>query len=119
MKKLLAILSTLVMALGMTTVAWAEGENVAEVNGTKYDTLAAAVEAAPDGGTVKVLKEITLSETLIVKKKLTLDLNGQTIKNTTDIWNTNTDSWSLISVQTGGDLTVTGNGTMAAKENDC
>ena len=46
-----------------------------------------------------------------------LDLNGKTISNDTDIWNTRTDAWSLVSVQ-AGELTITGNGTLKAKEDD-
>lgn len=69
-----------------------------------------------------VLKnDIELTEQLVVTKKLTLDLNGKELSNATDIWNDTDgiDTWSLISVQDNGELTLTGNGTLNAKENDC
>lgn len=50
---------------------------------------------------------------------MTLNLNGQTINNTTNIWNDATNAWSLISVRENGDLTIEGDGTLKAKEGDC
>ena len=96
---------------------------VAEVNGKKYATLADAIAAATNGQTVTLLADVDLTETLIIKNKtITLDLNGKTISNSTDIWNESTYSWSLISVRDNGDLTINdtaGGGTLKAKENDC
>lgn len=54
-------------------------------------------------------------------KEVTLDLNGKTIKNTTDLWDVpdgHAGNWSLLSVK-GGTLTIKGAGTLQAKENDC
>lgn len=50
---------------------------------------------------------------------VTLDLNGSTVTNTNDIWNTvnGASEWSLVSVN-GGELTIK-NGTLKAKDNDC
>lgn len=47
----------------------------------------------------------------------TLNLNGAVISNTKDIWDEKTESWSLISVGKGKELTIK-NGTLKAKEND-
>ena len=119
MKKALATILALVMALGLTTAAWAEGEGaakVAKIGGTEYDTLQAAVDAATAGQTIVLLKDVDASSGVTVGKKIVLDMNGKKLYNTVDIWDT---SWSLISVQANGDLTITGNGTFAAKENDC
>ena len=44
-----------------------------------FSDLTAAFDAAADGGTVKLLKNVTLSETLRVYEQVTLDLNGFTI----------------------------------------
>ena len=44
-----------------------------------FSDLTAAFDAAADGATVKLLKNVTLSETLRVYKQVTLDLNGFTI----------------------------------------
>ena len=119
MKKVLATILALVMALGLTTAAWAEGEGaakVAKIGGNEYATLQEAVDAATNGQTIVLLKDVDASSGVTVGKKIVLDMNGKKLYNTVDIWDT---SWSLISVQANGDLTITGNGTFAAKENDC
>lgn len=99
------------------------GKYVAQIGDAKYETLADALAAAKDGDTIKLLDNVDLTETLIIKDKtITLDLNGKTISNSTDIWNESTYSWSLISVRDNGDLTIddtVGGGTLKAKENDC
>lgn len=51
--------------------------------------------------------------------KATINANGKTVANTVDIWNEGTGAWSLVSAQGGAALTVKGNGTFKAKENDC
>lgn len=88
----------------------------ASINGKNYLTLQEAVAV---GGEVKLLKDVDISETVIVAKAVKLDLNGKTISNTNDLWEKRADDWSLLSVRAGGDLTITGNGTLKAKENDC
>ena len=66
MKKLLAMALALVMALGVTTVAWAE-ENVAQTTKdgttTPYTSLTDALNAAKGGGTVELLGDVTLTGT--------------------------------------------------------
>lgn len=89
---------------------------VASINGKNYLTLQEAVAV---GGDVKLLKDVDISETVIVTKAVKLDLNGKTISNTNDLWEKRAADWSLLSVRAGGDLTITGNGTLKAKENDC
>ena len=119
MKKVLATILALVMAIGVTTAAWAEGEGaakVAKIGDIEYATLQEAVNAATAGQTIVLLKDVDASSGVTVGKKIVLDMNGKKLYNTVDIWDT---SWSLISVRANGDLTITGNGTFAAKENDC
>ena len=116
MKKALATILALVMAIGLCSVSWADEAKVAKIGGTEYDTLQAAVDAATAGQTIVLLKDVDASSGVTVGKKIVLDMNGKKLYNTVDIWDT---SWSLISVQANGDLTITGNGTFAAKENDC
>ncbi len=101
-----------------------DGENgkatIVTESGT-YSDLANAVAYAADGATIKLAGDLDLADTIIVTKKLTLDLDGHTIYNSKDIWN-NADGvkhWSLISVRDNGDLTITGNGKLKTKENDC
>ena len=103
----------------------AEG-GVAEINGIRFKDLQSAFNAAKDGDTIKVLDDIDLALTVSVKyvkvTKVTLDMNGKTIANTSDLWevpNKDAANWSLVSVREGANLTITGNGTFKAKENDC
>lgn len=72
------------------------------------------------GGEATLAADLVLDESIAVMpgKEVTLDLNGKTISNTTDIWNTAANDWSLLSVR-GGSLTIKGAGTLQAKENDC
>ena len=89
---------------------------VAVAGGVSYYDLQSALNA---GGEVILLKDVDVADTLIVEKTVTLDMNGKKLYNTKDIWNESRGNWSLISVRGTGDLTVTGNGTFDAKENDC
>ena len=93
------------------------GQYVAEVGSTKYETLADAVAAAQDGQTVTLLCDVEQNTQLTINKSITLDLNGKTIKNTEDIWSDNANA--ILSITNGAKVTITGNGTIAAKENDC
>ena len=82
------------------------------------------IDNAIENTVVKLTTDIVVTETAIVSKNITIDLNGYTIKNTEDIWNEDAKSWSLISVRNGGILTLldssdAGSGTLLAKENDC
>ena len=93
------------------------GKYVAEVGSTKYETLAEAVAAAQDGQTVRLLADVEQNTQLTINKNITLDLNGKTIRNTVDIWSDNANA--ILSITNGANVTITGNGTIAAKENDC
>ena len=80
----------------------------------------AELTALLNGGKIVTLgKDIAPTKTITVsgKVKSTLDLNGKTLANIGDIWSNN--NWALVSAQNGANLTITGNGTFAAKENDC
>lgn len=75
------------------------------------------------GGEATLAADLDLGETVSVAagKEVTLDLNGKTIKNSTDLWDSPTkeaNNWSLFSVK-GGSLTIKGAGILQAKENDC
>ena len=88
------------------------------------NNLQTLIDNAIENTVVKLTSDIVVTESTIVSKNITIDLNGHTIKNTEDIWNESTKSWSLISVRNGGILTLldsseSGNGTLHAKENDC
>ena len=97
--------------------------------GTQYDKDAtypavnqAELTALLNGGKIVTLgKDIAPTEAITVSGnvKSTLDLDGKKLANTKDIWETTPNSWSLVSARSGANLTITGNGTFAAKENDC
>lgn len=54
---------------------------VVKETGTAYTSLQAAITAAGEGATVTLLKNVTESVTIEKDKNITLDLNGQTLKN--------------------------------------
>ena len=90
-------------------------------NATYYPVLDAAgmKDALVNGGNIKVDANVDPSEALVATKDTTIDMNGKTIANTKDVWEKNPKSWSLISARESADLTITGNGTFAAKKDDC
>ena len=106
------------MMFTLVPTAMAEGSDpVAQIGGTTYATLKAAFEGAKDGDTITLTDDIKVEDTLVVTKTLTLDLAKHTLSNEKGIWSD--DNWSLISVRGNGNLTITGNGTLKAKEDDC
>ena len=76
----------------------------AQVGNGKYETLAAAIEAAQNGDTVKLLANETVDSTISVNKNLALDLNGKTL--------TGTNCRALHI--TSGKLELTGSGTVTS-----
>ena len=78
MKKLLATILALVMALGLCSVSWAAAD-VAEVNGVKYTALEAAYEAAGDNATITLLENCTSGRINLEDKSIKVDLNGHVL----------------------------------------
>ena len=117
MKKFLSIALALLMICVMLPVVALAAEKTAST----YEELKSAISTANDGDTIKLLADIDLSQTITVNKTITLNMNGKKLYNTSDLWDkpTTDNNWSLISVRGSGNLTITGNGTFAAKENDC
>lgn len=99
-----------------------KGENAGIV--TWYVDDAANFETALNNADKVVLTaDIDLVKTASLEsgKTVVLDANGKTVYNTSDLWDKPSESdcnWSLVSVK-GGKLTITGNGTFAAKKDDC
>lgn len=100
---------------GRPAIQWkpAKGEAVAQVNGSNYATLEAAIKAAKEGATVKLLKDIEFSvdgETdkntslIEINKDLTLDGNGKTI---TVKGNVTEGKGHVIGIFDGANVTVT------------
>lgn len=84
------------------------GDSVAEdtsmsVDGVKYDTASEAINAVPDGGTVKMSGGLGVGEVINVDKKLTLDMNSAVIVD---------NEKTPVNVGVNGNLTLTGNGSV-------
>ncbi|HBF15425.1 MAG TPA: hypothetical protein DDW30_07065 [Clostridiales bacterium] len=77
--RLLSVLLTLCLLISMIPVyAIAEEGDVAKVGETGYATLKEAIDAAPDGGTVEVLRDFDSSESIKISgKTITLKGNGK------------------------------------------
>ena len=83
------------MAASVTTVG-------ADAKTYYFSDLTAAFDAAADGATVKLLKNVTLAETLRVYEQVTLDLNGFTIND----GNISDGSSAALSVAGDSQLTI-------------
>ena len=87
MKKLLATILALVMALSLCTVSWAEdctGDDnctihVAKIGTTHYTTLAEAVNASGDNALIELFADVTISEKITISKNILLDLGTHTL----------------------------------------
>ena len=81
MKKVLATILALVMALALCSVSWADEAKVAKIGNAEYATLQEAVNAATAGQTIVLQDNVTLTASLIVAgdKTVTLDLNSYKI----------------------------------------
>lgn len=90
---------------------------VAQVGTKAFASLQASIDAAQDGETVTLLTDVEQNTQLAISKSITLDLNDKTIKNTQDIWGDNTVA--ILSITNGAKVTITGDGAIDAKENDC
>lgn len=80
-----------------------------------------AIDNAKTKDVIVLKNDINVISQLDVDNDITINLNGYKLYNTQDIWNDNVGvkTWSYFSVKKGGNLTITGNGEIDAKENDC
>lgn len=90
---------------------------------TNYN-LGALYTASQIGGAVTLSDNVDFDRTIAVQpgKTMSVNLNGKTVKNTTDLWENPSvpNSWSLFSVRgTDSKLTLSGDGEVIAKANDC
>ena len=102
MKKLLATILALVMALGLCTLGWAaEVVYVAKIGEAKYESLQEAVNAAKDGDTITMLRNASggvyfgynadnTDWPKNVTKTITVDFAGTTYDATPTVGSTNT-----------------------------
>lgn len=106
-KRFLATLAALSVGFALVPMTAQAAEPVAKIGEVSYTSLSAAVTAAKDGETIKLLENITLSATQDTAKNLTIDLNGKTIKG---------DNVRVFRVDKGT-LTLTGSGTLTSVKN--
>lgn len=109
MKKLLATILALVMAIGVTTTAWADGEgttaNVAKIGENGYATLADAIAAAQAGETIVLLADAAINSNTQITRNVAIDLNGKTVTVTT------VGTQNAFEVRNGATFTIKDSGT--------
>ena len=92
---------------------------VAKIGDMPYATLQGAINAASDNATIVLQDDVVLDTCITISKTITLDLAGNTISNTKAVWDNEGKIWSLVRVEGNGNLTLTGDGTLRALEDDC
>ena len=103
MKKLLATILALVMALSVTTMAWAD--DVAKIGDTGYATLAEAITQAQAGETIVLQADAAINSNTQITKDVAIDLNGKTVTVTT------VGTQNAFEVQNGATFTIKDSGT--------
>lgn len=78
------------------------------IDGKTYATVEEAIEAVPDGGTIKMSAGLGANETISADKKFVLDMNSAVIVD---------NEKNPINTTINGDLTLTGNGSVACNKN--
>ena len=107
----------IVLTLLMTVLASCDDNTVTTAGVSTYDDLVSALSGTDD--IVRLDADINVEDTLVVTRAVTLNMNGKTLSNKTEIWDPSAGKWSIISVRENGNLTITGNGKIDALENDC
>ena len=92
---------------------------VAKIGDMPYATLQGAINAASDNATIVLQDDVVLDTCITISKTITLDLAGNKISNTEAVWDNEGKIWSLVRVEGNGNLTLTGDGTLRALEDDC
>ena len=103
MKKVLATILTLVMALSVTTLAWAD--DVAKIGETGHATLADAITAAQAGETIVLQADAAINSNTQITRDVAIDLNGNTVTVTT------VGTQNAFEVQNGATFTIKDSGT--------
>ena len=93
-KALILVLTVVALIIALTVTAFAQQ---AEIGGTPFDTLEAAVSAANEGDEIVLLDDVSLNAILTISKPITLNGNGKTITSTAS---------RAINVETTGSVTI-------------
>ena len=120
MKKVLATILALVMALGLTTYAWADGA-------VEVETAEQLIAAVANGGEIKLTADVTVDAYVTINKVTTLDLGGKTLTSKAggfDVYadftlkngTVNTATWGVW-VQSGAKFTLETDAVVNADQN--
>lgn len=107
----------IVLTLLMTVLASCDDNTVTTAGVSTYGDLVSALAGTDE--VITLGADINVEDTLVVTRAVTLNMNGKTLSNSTGIWNERADKWSIISVRENGNLTITGEGKIAALKDDC
>lgn len=116
-QKVVSVLLALVMVLSLLPTAWAEipagAGGAAKLNDTVYETLEDAVRLAVSGDTITLLQDVTIQDTLVLDKAVTLDGGAYTITADTSV------SWKYdpANENSGNKCLINVNGSNAVLEN--
>ncbi len=111
MKKISSIFLGLMLTLALLPAGIFAGEgettNVAKIGTTEYATLQAAVDAATDGATIILLKNVNTDSTIVIPegKNIILNTNGKTLTSTA----------TQYAINNLGTLTINGGGVIVHK----
>ncbi len=111
MKKVLATILALVMAIGLCSVSWADAT-------TEVKTEAELTTAVSNGGEIKLGANITLTSMLTIPadKTVTLDLNGLSITSAGKVIKNN-GILTITDTKSGGKIISTGNTAVGVGDN--
>lgn len=131
LKKLTTIVTAFLLVIASAVMLTACGGDNKEPQPTTVSvaTYSQFVDALKgDGDIIKLTADIDIETTLDVTRNVTFDMNGKKLYNSKDIWKEATEAEkeqgignivSLVDVANDGTLTITGNGSIVAKVNDC